>query len=84
MNAIEQERRPATATEIREIIGPVEDATLTSILEVGATREEVLEAYVWLSSDDYLHRQRHHTLSGRAARVFDLLEAELPEPDQPG
>jgi hypothetical protein len=46
-------------------------------------RDEVLEAQSWLSSDDYLHRRLRHTLSGRAAEVFALLEAELPEPDRP-
>ena len=84
MTPIDRAGQAASASEIREIVGRIEDATVTGILGLGATREEILEAYLWLSSDDYLHRQRHHTLSGRAAQVFDLLEAELPEPDQAG
>lgn len=75
-------RTPASAREIREILGPVDDSVITSILAVGAAREEILEANAWLSSDDYLHRALHHGLSGRAALVFDILEAELPEPDR--
>jgi len=55
---------------------------IASIAALGATREEILEAHAWLASDDYLHRELHHSLSGRAAQVFYLLEAELPEPDR--
>jgi hypothetical protein len=83
MAATEASAKPATASEIREIVGPIEDEILTGILALGATREEVLEAETWLSSDDYLHRQLHHGLSGRAAEVFAILETTLPEPDQP-
>jgi hypothetical protein len=78
-----QGNRPATAAEIREILGPVDDQVVSSILRVEATPSEVLEAQTWLASDDYLHRQLHHTLSGRAAEVFDILESELPEVDRP-
>lgn len=81
MTALEQHTRRATAEEIRAIIGPSDDDLLTRIVAVGATREEVLEAFTWLGSDDYLHRKLHHSLSGRAALVFDLLEAELVDED---
>jgi hypothetical protein len=74
---------PASAGEIREILGPVDDSVIASILAVGPARGEILEAFSWLSSDDYLHRELHHGLSGRAALVFDILEAELPERDRP-
>lgn len=75
-----QKRPPfATIREIREIIGPCDDEVLASILDIGATREEVLEALTWLSSDDYLHHKLHHGLTGRAARVFDIIKAEFPE-----
>lgn len=73
---------PATAREIRAIIGPNDDELVTRIVDLGATRDEILEAHTWLMSDDYLHRQLHHSLRGRAALVFDLLESALPEPDR--
>jgi hypothetical protein len=37
--------RPATAAEIIEIVGPLEDAVLMRIVETGATPGEVLEAF---------------------------------------
>ncbi len=74
---------PVTASEIREILGPVENGTVAAILAIGATRNEVMEAYAWLSADDQLRRERHHTISGKAAEVWRVLEAELPPtPDE--
>jgi hypothetical protein len=77
------DKRAATASEIRDIVGALEDSVIASIVALRPTPEEVLEAQAWLSSDDYLHRKLHHSLHGRAAKVFDILEAELPEPDRP-
>jgi hypothetical protein len=73
----------ATASEVRDIVGGLDDGVIASIAALGATCEEIAEAQAWLTSDDYLHRELHHTLSGRAAQVFDILEAQLPEPDEP-
>jgi hypothetical protein len=78
----EQKPAAATAQDVRDILGPVDDGLVASILALGATRDEILEANTWLSSDDYMHRQLHHGLTGAAALVFDILEAELPEPDR--
>lgn len=79
----DHDRRAATASEIRAIVGALEDNVIASIAALGATRDEVLEAQAWFASDDYLHRQLHHALKGRAAQVFEILEAELPESDRP-
>ena len=82
MSAKPHSARAAAASEIRAIVGPIDDAMLVRIAEIGATREEVLEAWTWLGSDDYLQRARHHMLSGRAAAVVNVLEAERPERDR--
>jgi len=74
--------KAASAGEIRDIDGTLDDGVIASIVALGATREEILEARAWLASDDYLHRELHHSLRGRAAEVFDILEAELQEPDR--
>ena len=70
---------PATAGEIRQILGALDDSVVIAILGLGATLEEVREAQAWFTSDDYLHRTLHHQLSGRAAEVFRILEEQLPE-----
>jgi hypothetical protein len=79
MTGLETRPPPATTHEIREIIGQWDDDILARIAAIGATKEEVLEAFAWLNSDDYLHRKLHHGLSGRPALVFEILEATLPE-----
>lgn len=79
MTALEKQNAPATANEVRAIIGPCDDEIVAGVVATGATRDEVLEALAWLASDDYLHRKLHHSLSGRAADVFDVLEARWPE-----
>jgi hypothetical protein len=69
----------ASAAEIRDIVGPLDDAVITAILSIGPTRAELVEACAWMTSDDYLHRKLHHALQGRAAEVFDILVSELSE-----
>ena len=72
--------KSVTADEVVEIMGRLDDAVMAAILRTGATRDEVLEAYAWLSSDDYLHRARHSAIHGTAAEVYRILEAELAPP----
>lgn len=79
MASAEQSEQSATAAEIRDIVGPLDDAVITAILGIGPTRDEIIEARAWLTSDDYMHRELHHALHGRAAQVFDILASELPE-----
>jgi hypothetical protein len=82
MTTINEYARAATASEIRDIVGEFDDSVIAGILSLGATRDEVFDAQAWLGSDDYLYRQLGHSLQGRAAQVFDILEDELPEPDR--
>lgn len=48
MTTQQRQAVPATVQDIRDIIGPSDDDLLTSIAGLGATREEVLEAFAWL------------------------------------
>jgi len=45
-----QRSRPATATEIVEIVGPLDDAVLVRIVETEASAAEVLEAFTWATA----------------------------------
>ena len=49
---MKQIARPATAAEITEIVGPLDDAVLMRIIETEATPAEVLEAFTWATDDD--------------------------------
>ncbi|MDQ7980681.1 hypothetical protein QYH69_25925 [Paraburkholderia sp. SARCC-3016] len=76
-----QAEQPATANDIRAIIGPFEDDVVVKILDVHPTAAEVLNAFTWLRSDEHLQRRLAHELHGRAAQVFEILDQEYPEID---
>lgn len=76
-------RIPATAKEIRDIIGPFEDEVITRILDLEPSVEDVAAAYAWLRSDENLVRKLEHALPAKAAQVFDILDSEFPELDPP-
>ena len=74
--------RAATAAEITEIVGPLDDAVLMRILETDATPAEVLEAFTWATADDQIGTELEHRPRGVVARVYDILKREDAEPDE--
>ena len=74
--------RPATAAEIIEIVGPLEDAVLMRIVETGATPGEVLEAFTWATADDQIGTELEHRPRDVVAQVYDILKREEPELDE--
>jgi hypothetical protein len=77
-----QMSRPATTAEIIEIVGPLDDAVLLSIVETEATPAEVLEAFTWATADDQIGTELEHRPRGAVARVYEILKREEPEPDE--
>ena len=73
--------RPATAAEIIEIVGPLDDALLMRIVETEATPADVLEAFTWATADDQIGTELEHGPRAAAARVYEILKREEPEPD---
>ena len=61
--------RPATAAEITEIVGPLDDAVLMRIEETEATPAEVLKAFTWATADDQIGAELEHRPRGVVARV---------------
>jgi hypothetical protein len=76
--------RPATAAEIIEIVGPLDDAAVMRIVETEATAAEVLEAYTWATTDDQIGTELERGPRGVVARVYEILKNEEPEPDERG
>ena len=74
--------RPATAAEIVEIVGPLDDAVLMRISETEATPDEVLEAFAWATADDQIGTELEYRPRGVVARVYDILKREEPQPDE--
>lgn len=74
--------QPATAREIIEIAGPLEDAVLLQILEARPTAAEVLEAFTWANADDQIGTELARGPRGAVIRVYDILKMAEPEPDE--
>ena len=74
--------RPATASGVIRIVGPLEDGVIASILSTRATEAEVLEAVKWFTADDSLGAEVRRTRTGRVAQVYDILAAEVQEDDE--
>lgn len=77
MDATQSSQPPAaTASEVLGIVGPLEDEIIAQIVGVGATSAEVLDAYTRYRSDQSQERRLDYELHGKAAQVFDILQAE--------
>jgi hypothetical protein len=74
--------RSATAAEIIEIVGPLDDFVLMRIVETEATPTEVLEAFTWTTADDQIGTELEHRPRGAVARVYEILKREEPEPGE--
>lgn len=73
---------PATAEEVREIVGPLDDCVLMRIVETEATPVEVLEAFTWATADDQIGTELEHGPRGAVARVYEILKYEESEPEE--
>ena len=74
--------RSATASEIIEIVGHLDDGVIARILATGPTPAEVLEAFTWVSADDQLGTELQHGRHDAAGAVYDILLQEEPDPEE--
>jgi hypothetical protein len=75
-------RTAATADEIRKIAGDVDDDVVSNIMSSGATESEVLEAFLWTTSDEELGNEVERLPHGAVGAVVEILRAQVPEADQ--
>jgi len=76
--------RPATASEIIEICGHLDDGVVTCILATGATPVEVLAGFTWCCADDQIGTELRHGRHGPAGAVYEILMQEEPDPEELG
>jgi hypothetical protein len=76
------ERKRVTKTDIDEIVGRLDDAAAAAIIATGASRDELVEAYAWLTADDAQRRRLHSAPRGTVAQLLSLLEAEIVPPEE--
>ena len=75
--------QPATAGDIVQIVGPIDDRVIAEIIATGATVSDVTEACAWLSTRDHFRRAAHDSAHGRIARVYHVLDAERQQLKSP-
>ncbi len=68
----------ATATEIRQLVGDVDDAVVSSIMATGATAAQVLQAVQWFRDGGELEEEAGHEPHGAVKAVYEILQAEEP------
>jgi hypothetical protein len=74
--------RSATASEIIEIVGHLDDGVIARILATGASPAEVLEAFTWATADDQIGTELRHGCQGVAGAVYEILMREEPDPEE--
>lgn len=66
-------KAPLHRDDVISITGPLSDDRVAAIVATGASAEEVMEAFTWLTSDEALGPDPGHRLGGTVARVFEIL-----------
>ena len=75
-------RTAANPDEIRKIVGDLDDAIVTNIMRTGATEGDVLEAFLWTTSDEELGNEVERLPHGTVGAVYEILKSQEPEPDE--
>jgi hypothetical protein len=75
----DESKQPASAAQIRRMVGDVDDAVVSSIERTGASAAEVLQAVQWLRGAGGLEDEAGHEPHGAVKAVYEILQAEEPE-----
>ncbi len=69
--------RPATCCEIRDMFGGCEnDDLVMNIRHIGASPEEILQAFEWLDNDGYAGASFRRRMDNNLCRIYDLVQYE--------
>ncbi|WP_449255224.1 hypothetical protein [Bosea sp. (in: a-proteobacteria)] len=71
-----------TAEDIVAIFGPVDAALVAEIGQIGATREELAQAWAWVNADEALINDGRPLPSGRVAELIDVFESMELDPEK--
>lgn len=73
-----------TRAETRALIGPSDDATLSTIIGLGLTRAELAEARAWVENDEALLNEGRRVPTGRVAEAIALLQEKDAQEEDAG
>jgi hypothetical protein len=72
----------ATASDLRRLWGDIASAKVQAILTIRPSVADVEEARAWCEGDGDLLAKTGHSLTGKAALVFDVLSADQDDEDR--
>ncbi|CAN7570575.1 hypothetical protein LJR251_004051 [Rhizobium rhizogenes] len=64
-----------TAKDIVSVLGPVDETLMADVSAIGATPEELAEAWAWVNSDQAMIDEGRTLPSGKVAELVELLSA---------
>ncbi|KAB2916065.1 MAG: hypothetical protein F9K29_12205 [Hyphomicrobiaceae bacterium] len=68
---------PVTSSdEVRHLVGPVTDDTISAILKTGASVEDLEVAASYLQGEGSTVDRLGHPMSGKVAQIYDILAAD--------
>ena len=70
--------RPLTRDDVVALVGDLGDAKVAQILATGATAGDLDEAIAWAEEESDVMGKLGKRLSGRAAKVYDILMTRKP------
>jgi hypothetical protein len=74
--------RPATSTDIRKVLGDLDDAKVSEILALKPSIADLEDVAICMAGDhDVLAKSGHH-VPATAARIVELLADEEEEPEK--
>jgi hypothetical protein len=64
-----------TAKDIVSVLGPVDETLMADVSAIGATPEELAEAWAWVNSDQAMIDEGRTLPNGKVAELVELLSA---------
>jgi len=77
------DRKAVTAQDVSQVCGQIDDAKVLAIVEANPSYEDLEEAAAWLADEGQPLREMARPLSGKAAIVYQILESDLGEREEP-
>lgn len=71
-----------TREDVISVLGSADDATIAEIMATGASREELVEAYAWITSDEALVNSGRPLPAGRVGDLVEILATVEDEDDE--
>ena len=65
-----------TANEVVAVLGPVDESVIAEVIAIGASAEDLAEAWAWLNSDETLISEGRPMPTGKVAELIDLLSSD--------